>query len=170
MLSSVIALKASQDSNHSPHSNFKPVVQRIPQTIALDVSEKQKMQLTHSLGEPRPPGMAPRMRSKIASGPRSLETKWANLKVASALIQIATRTCVPLCCEFVRAQPHGLQTTVRYTRYTLFVNAYRFLLRNFMMHLKHKIEEAGAAGYILLWLLGIPVPILLLIFLLRGCS
>ena len=28
--------------------------------MALDVSEKQKMQLTHSLGEPRPPGMAPR--------------------------------------------------------------------------------------------------------------
>lgn len=81
---SVIALKASQDSNHSPHSSFKPVVQRIPQTTALDVSEKQKMQLSHSLGEPRPPGMAPRMRSKIASGPPSLETKWANLKVASA--------------------------------------------------------------------------------------
>ena len=52
--------------------------------MALDVREKQKMQLTHSLGEPRPPGMAPRMRSKIASGPRSLKTKWANLKVSSA--------------------------------------------------------------------------------------
>ena len=31
-------------------------------------------------------------------------------------------------------------------------------------------KEAGAAGYILLWLLGIPIPVLLLIFLLRGCS
>jgi hypothetical protein len=38
------------------------------------------------------------------------------------------------------------------------------------MHLKDKIKEAGAAGYILLWLLGIPLPILLLIFLLRGCT
>jgi len=28
--------------------------------------------------------------------------------------------------------------------------------------------EAGATGYILLWLLGIPIPILLIIFLLRG--
>jgi len=139
LMISVIALKASQDSNHSPHSNFKPVVQRIPQTMALDVSEKQKMQLTHSLDEPRPPGMAPRMRSKIASGARSLETRWANLRSPAPLIQIATSTCVQLCCEFVRAQPHGLQTTVRYTRYTQLVNAY-------------------------------PVPILLLIFLLRGCS
>ena len=38
------------------------------------------------------------------------------------------------------------------------------------MHLKDKIKQAGAAVYILLWLLGIPVPILLLIFLLRGCT
>jgi len=38
------------------------------------------------------------------------------------------------------------------------------------MHLKHKIEQAGATGYILLWLLGIPIPILLIIFLLRGCT
>jgi hypothetical protein len=38
------------------------------------------------------------------------------------------------------------------------------------MKLKDKIKQAGAAGYILLWLLGIPIPVLLLIFLLRGCS
>lgn len=38
------------------------------------------------------------------------------------------------------------------------------------MILKEKVREAGAAGYILLWLLGIPIPILLLIFLLRGCT
>lgn len=30
--------------------------------------------------------------------------------------------------------------------------------------------QKGAAGYILLWLLGVPVPILLIIFLLRGCT
>jgi len=39
-----------------------------------------------------------------------------------------------------------------------------------MMHLARKIEQAGATGYILLWLLGIPIPILILIFLLRGCT
>jgi hypothetical protein len=33
-----------------------------------------------------------------------------------------------------------------------------------------KIAEKGAAGYILLWLLGVPIPVLLLIFLLRGCT
>jgi hypothetical protein len=38
------------------------------------------------------------------------------------------------------------------------------------MRLKDKIQQAGAAGYILLWLLGIPLPILFLIFLLRGCT
>ena len=31
-------------------------------------------------------------------------------------------------------------------------------------------REKAATGYILLWLLGIPIPILLLIFLLRGCT
>jgi hypothetical protein len=38
------------------------------------------------------------------------------------------------------------------------------------MHLQKKIKEAAATGYILLWLLGIPIPVLLLIFLLRGCT
>jgi hypothetical protein len=38
------------------------------------------------------------------------------------------------------------------------------------MHLGDKIKKAGATGYILLWLLGIPIPILLIIFLLRGCN
>lgn len=38
------------------------------------------------------------------------------------------------------------------------------------MHLYEKIKEAAASGYILLWLLGIPIPILFLIFLLRGCN
>ena len=38
------------------------------------------------------------------------------------------------------------------------------------MKLKEKIEEVGASGYILLWLLGVPIPVLLLFFLLRGCT
>ena len=33
------------------------------------------------------------------------------------------------------------------------------------MHLTNKVKEMGATGYILLWLLGIPIPILLLILL-----
>jgi hypothetical protein len=36
------------------------------------------------------------------------------------------------------------------------------------MRLNEKIKSTAATGYILLWLLGI--PILLLIFLLRGCT
>jgi hypothetical protein len=38
------------------------------------------------------------------------------------------------------------------------------------MRLKEKIEEQAATGYILLWLLGVPIPVLLLFFLLRGCT
>ncbi len=33
---------------------------------------------------------------------------------------------------------------------------------------KHMRE--GKAGWILLWLLGIPIPVLLLLFLVRGCT
>jgi hypothetical protein len=38
------------------------------------------------------------------------------------------------------------------------------------MHSSDKKNNAGGTGYILLWLLGIPLPILFLIFLLRGCT
>jgi hypothetical protein len=31
-------------------------------------------------------------------------------------------------------------------------------------------EQEGKAGYILLWALGVPIPILFLIYLLRGCN
>ena len=31
-------------------------------------------------------------------------------------------------------------------------------------------KQQGRFGYILLWLLGVPLPILFLIFLLRGCT
>ena len=31
-------------------------------------------------------------------------------------------------------------------------------------------DDSGKAGWILLWLLGVPIPVLLLFFLLRGCT
>jgi len=31
-------------------------------------------------------------------------------------------------------------------------------------------SESGAWGWVVLWLLGIPIPILLILFLLRGCT
>jgi hypothetical protein len=47
----------------------------------------------------------------------------------------------------------------------------RILVQEAKPHeLEGKIRETGAAGYILLWLLGIPIPILLLIFLPWGCT
>ena len=51
--------------------------------MALAVSEKHQMQVSHSLAEPRPPGIALRMRSNTASGPRSFVIKWAIRKVAN---------------------------------------------------------------------------------------
>jgi hypothetical protein len=30
--------------------------------------------------------------------------------------------------------------------------------------------ESGRIGWIVLWLLGIPIPVLLVLFLLRGCT
>ncbi len=37
------------------------------------------------------------------------------------------------------------------------------------IELKRTVEE-GKVGWIFLWLLGIPIPILLILFLLRGCT
>jgi hypothetical protein len=31
-------------------------------------------------------------------------------------------------------------------------------------------KQRGGIGYILLWVLGVPIPILILIFLVRGCT
>lgn len=31
-------------------------------------------------------------------------------------------------------------------------------------------SQEGKIGYILAWLIGIPIPILILVFLLRGCN
>jgi hypothetical protein len=36
--------------------------------------------------------------------------------------------------------------------------------------MKKITNEKGAIGWILLWALGIPIPILLLFFVLRGCT
>lgn len=33
-----------------------------------------------------------------------------------------------------------------------------------------KAKQEGKAGWILLWLLGVPIPVLLVLFLLRGCT
>jgi hypothetical protein len=33
-----------------------------------------------------------------------------------------------------------------------------------------KAEEAAKVGWVFLWLIGVPVPVLLILFLLRGCT
>jgi hypothetical protein len=35
---------------------------------------------------------------------------------------------------------------------------------------KKKALEAGKVGWAVLWLLGVPIPVLLVLFLLRGCT
>jgi hypothetical protein len=39
-----------------------------------------------------------------------------------------------------------------------------------MKSLKLFRNQAGKIGYILMWLLGVPIPILIVIYLLRGCT
>jgi len=39
-----------------------------------------------------------------------------------------------------------------------------------MKYVSKKAAESGKLGWILLWLVGVPVPLLLLLFLLRGCT
>jgi hypothetical protein len=39
-----------------------------------------------------------------------------------------------------------------------------------MNDLPKRLQQQGKVGWILLWLLGIPIPILLVLFLLRGCT
>lgn len=35
---------------------------------------------------------------------------------------------------------------------------------------RHANRQKGAIGYVLAWLLGVPIPILIIVALLRGCS
>jgi len=37
-------------------------------------------------------------------------------------------------------------------------------------HVRSLRDQSGKAGWILLWALGVPVPVLLVLFLLRGCT
>jgi len=37
-----------------------------------------------------------------------------------------------------------------------------------MKFIEQKLREGGKIGYALLWLLGVPLPVLLIIYLLRG--
>jgi hypothetical protein len=40
-----------------------------------------------------------------------------------------------------------------------------------MKHLRARLAlQQGKMGWIVLWLLGVPIPVLLLLFLLRGCT
>lgn len=37
-------------------------------------------------------------------------------------------------------------------------------------HRNARAGESGAIGWVLLWLIGIPIPILIVLFLIRGCT
>ncbi len=43
------------------------------------------------------------------------------------------------------------------------------LIREKMMH-HAPGKQKGAVGYVLAWLLGVPIPVLIIVALLRGCS
>jgi len=39
-----------------------------------------------------------------------------------------------------------------------------------LQRLQMRAAQQGRVGYILLWLLGVPIPLLFLVYLLRGCT
>jgi hypothetical protein len=39
-----------------------------------------------------------------------------------------------------------------------------------MSKIERSKYESGRAGWIFLWLLGVPIPLLLLLYVLRGCT
>ena len=43
-------------------------------------------------------------------------------------------------------------------------------LRRRLLARDGRASQEGKVGWILLWLLGIPIPVLLVLFLLRGCT
>ena len=43
------------------------------------------------------------------------------------------------------------------------------MIANLRNHIERKRQE-GKVGWLLLWLLGVPIPVLLVLFLLRGCT
>lgn len=47
---------------------------------------------------------------------------------------------------------------------------YRRVSGRFHKHSRAMKMQEGKMGYLLLWLVGVPIPILLVIFLLRGCN
>ena len=47
---------------------------------------------------------------------------------------------------------------------------YRRVIRRLHKHSTTMKMQEGKMGYLLLWLVGVPIPILLVIFLLRGCN
>ena len=47
---------------------------------------------------------------------------------------------------------------------------YRRVIRGLHKHSTTMKMQEGKMGYLLLWLVGVPIPILLVIFLLRGCN
>jgi hypothetical protein len=47
---------------------------------------------------------------------------------------------------------------------------YQHVSRGLRQHSTTMKMQEGKMGYLLLWLVGVPIPILLLIFLLRGCN
>jgi hypothetical protein len=50
------------------------------------------------------------------------------------------------------------------------VHARRFEETIMKRYLPSLQRQAGKLGYILLWALGVPIPVLLVVYLLRGCT
>lgn len=43
------------------------------------------------------------------------------------------------------------------------------MLKQKLQHL-YQLNESGKVGWILLWAIGIPIPVLVILYLIRGCT
>ena len=75
-------------------------------------------------------------------------------------------------CYFFHNQPQSMRLKIKQGATMLKTNHFSRLKSVTSLHITSalKKQQEGKIGYILLWLLGIPIPILFVIFLLRGCD
>ncbi|MEQ1776922.1 MAG: hypothetical protein ABL863_00075 [Nitrosomonas sp.] len=75
-------------------------------------------------------------------------------------------------CYFFHNQPQSMRLKIKQGVAMLKTNYFSRLKNVTSLHITSalKKQQEGKIGYILLWLLGIPIPILFVIFLLRGCD
>ena len=67
----------------------------------------------------------------------------------------------------------GAATQIAWILFVVFLVSFVVSLRTYELRknvMRFKKNEDGKVGWILLWALGIPIPVLLILFAIRGCT